>query len=62
VNCPAFSRTHEGDRRSIPRQIYADLITAVHRALNAPFIVIWDNLNTHRSRAMRAFTTAHLAG
>ena len=38
---------------------YASLITAAHRYLNAPVIVIWDNLNTHLSRKMRAFTTAH---
>ena len=27
-------------------------------ALNAPLIVVWDNLNTHRSKKMRAFTDA----
>ncbi len=37
---------------------YARLITAAHHALNAPVIVIWDNLNTHRSKKMRAFTDA----
>jgi hypothetical protein len=37
---------------------YAHLITAAHRALGAPLIVIWDNLNTHRSKKMRAFTEA----
>jgi transposase len=38
---------------------YAALITAAHRYLNAPVIVIWDNLNTHLSRRMRAFTSSH---
>jgi effector-binding domain-containing protein len=38
---------------------YAALITAAHRYLDAPVIVIWDNLNTHLSRKMRAFTTSH---
>jgi transposase len=38
---------------------YAALITATHRNLNAPVIVIWDNLNTHLSRKMQAFTTGH---
>ena len=38
---------------------YASLITAAHRYLNAPVIVIWDNLNTHLSRKMTAFTTGH---
>ncbi len=38
---------------------YAGLITAAHRALGAPVIVIWDNLTTHISAAMRQFTSAH---
>jgi len=37
---------------------YAHLVNAAHHALNAPMIVIWDGLNTHRSRKMRAFTEA----
>jgi transposase len=40
-------------------QNYAALITAAHRYLNAPVIVIWDNLNTHLSRKMRTLTTGH---
>jgi hypothetical protein len=27
--------------------------------LDAPVIVTWDNLNTHLSRKMQAFTTGH---
>jgi hypothetical protein len=38
---------------------YAALITAAHRYLDAPVIMIWDNLNTHLSRKMRAFTAGH---
>ena len=38
---------------------YAGLITAAHHQLHAPVILIWDNLNTHISAAMRAFTSAH---
>lgn len=38
---------------------YAGLVTAAHRALGAPFILIWDNLNTHRSKIMRQFTAAN---
>jgi putative transposase len=38
---------------------YAQLVTAAHRTLGAPVILIWDNLNTHRSKAMRTFTGAH---
>ena len=38
---------------------YAALVTASHRALNAPVVLVWDNLNTHRSRKMRRFTEAN---
>ena len=34
------------------------LTAAAHRTLGAPLIVIWDNLDTHRSKKMRAFTEA----
>jgi putative transposase len=38
---------------------YASLVTAAHHQLHAPVILIWDNLNTHISAAMRAFIEAH---
>ncbi len=38
---------------------YAGLITAAHHQLHAPVILIWDNLNTHVSAVMRAFTESH---
>jgi hypothetical protein len=52
-------RGRKGERRSMSEADYAALVTAAHRALNAPVILIWDNLNTHRSKAMRAFTSRH---
>ena len=48
-----------GTRRAMSEADYAGLIAAAHRYLDAPVIVIWDNLNTHLSRKMRAFTTGH---
>ena len=51
-------RRRKGERPSLSEADYAHLVTAAHRALDAPVIVIWDNLNTHRSRKMRAFTQA----
>lgn len=51
-------RRRKGERRSMPEADYAHLVTAAHHALNAPVILIWDGLNTHRSRKMRAFTEA----
>ena len=38
---------------------YASLVTAAHNQLNAPVILVWDNLNTHLSTVMRTFTGAH---
>src|SRR5512135_1433891 len=52
-------RGRKGERRSMSEADYAGLITAAHQQLHAPVILIWDNLNTHISAAMRAFTSAH---
>jgi putative transposase len=38
---------------------YTALLSAAHQQLHAPIILIWDNLNTHVSRPMRAFVAAH---
>ncbi|HEX7687756.1 MAG TPA: transposase [Burkholderiaceae bacterium] len=46
-------------RRSLAEADYAELVTAAHRTLGAPVILVWDNLNTHRSKVMREFTSAH---
>jgi len=54
-------RLRAGTRRAMSEADYAALITATHRYLDAPVIVNWDNLNTHLSRKMRAFTTGHWA-
>ena len=52
-------RLRPGTRRAMSEADYAGLIAAAHRYLDAPVIVIWDNLNTHLSRKMRAFTSGH---
>jgi putative transposase len=52
-------RLRPGTRRAMSEANYADLVTAAHRYLNAPVIVIWDNHGTHLSRKMRAFTASH---
>ncbi len=49
----------KGERRSMSEADYASLITAAHNQLHAPLILVWDNLNTHRSATMRAFVQAH---
>ncbi|WP_436759075.1 transposase [Streptosporangium sp. V21-05] len=37
---------------------YADLLDAAHQQLGAPIILVWDNLNTHISRAMQSYIAA----
>jgi hypothetical protein len=49
----------KGERRSMSEADYAGLIAAAHHQLHAPVVLIWDNLNTHISAKMRAFTSAH---
>ena len=49
-------RTHrgrKGERRSFAEADYAALLDAAHQQLGGPIVVIWDNLNTHRSAVMR---------
>jgi putative transposase len=43
----------KGERRSMSEADYAGLVTAAHQQLHAPLILVWDNLNTHRSAMMR---------
>jgi hypothetical protein len=52
-------RGRKGERRSMSEADYAGLIAAAHHQLQAPLIVIWDNLNTHVSKVMHRFTGAH---
>ena len=52
-------RGRKGGRRSLSEADYAGLVTAAHNQLHAPMILVWDNLNTHISAAMRAFIEAH---
>jgi hypothetical protein len=52
-------RGRKGERRSMSEADYAELVTAAHQQLHAPVILVWDNLNTHISAAMRRFIEAH---
>ena len=52
-------RGRKGERRSMSEEDYVGLITAAHHELQAPVILIYDNLNTHISAVMRAFIQAH---
>lgn len=55
------TRTHrgrKGERRSFSETDYAALLDAAHQQLGGPIVVIWDNLNTHISAAMRELIAA----
>ena len=56
-------RTHLSGRRDDRRKgftetDYARFLDAAHQQLNGPIVLIWDNLNTHVSRAMRELVMA----
>jgi len=56
-------RTHLGGRRDGRRKgfdetDYARLLDAAHQQLHGPVVLVWDNLNTHVSRAMRELIAA----
>jgi transposase len=51
-------RGRKGERRSMSEADYAGLITAAHRELKAPVILVWDRLNTHVSAVMCTFIQA----
>jgi hypothetical protein len=52
-------RGRRGERKSLSEADYAALLSAAHQQLRAPLIVVWDNLNTHTSKAMRKFIATH---
>jgi transposase len=51
-------RGRKGERRSFAETDYAALIDAAHQQLGGPIVLIWDNLNTHVSAAMRELIAA----
>jgi len=53
------ARGHGQDRRKgFTEADYARLLDAAHQQLGGPIVLVWDNLNTHVSRAMRELITA----
>jgi hypothetical protein len=52
-------RARRGDKRKgFPEAGYARLLDAAHQQLGGPLALVWDNLNTHTSKAMRELTAA----
>lgn len=47
----------KGERRSMSETDYIRLLDGAHRLLMAPLIVVWDRLNTHVSKTMKALVT-----
>ena len=53
------SRAHGKDRRKgFTETGYARLLDAAHQQLGGPLVVVWDNLNTHVSAAMKELIAA----
>jgi transposase len=53
------SRRPRGDKRKgFTETEYARLLDAAHQQLGGPIVVVWDNLNTHVSRAMGQLVAA----
>ncbi|MFE7117087.1 transposase [Streptomyces sp. NPDC057654] len=42
-----------GRRKGFTEADYARLLDAAHQQLGGPIVLVWDNLNTHRSATMR---------
>jgi transposase len=51
-------RGRKGERRSFAETDYIALLDAAHQQLGGPIVLIWDNLNTHISAAMRQLIDA----
>ena len=55
-------RTHRArradKRKGFTETDYARFLDAAHQQLGGPLVVVWDNLNTHVSRAMRELVAA----
>jgi putative transposase len=52
--CPPLRREAQG----LHRKQYAQLLDAAHQQLTGPVVLVWDNLNTHVSRAMSDLVAA----
>ncbi|WP_443732491.1 IS630 family transposase [Streptomyces coriariae] len=56
---PRFHSLLKGARKSFAWQDYRDLLVRAHLQLGAPIIVVWDNLNTHRTAGLRDYAAGH---
>ena len=54
----ASHRRRAGQRKGFAETDYALLLDAAHQQLGGPLVVVWDNLNTHVSRALSELAAA----
>jgi transposase len=54
----ASRRNSREQRKGFTEAEYARLLDAAHQQLGGPVVLVWDNLNTHVSRAMRDLVAA----
>jgi hypothetical protein len=48
----------KGEKKGFAEHDYARLLDDAHQQLHAPIILVWDNLNTHKSVLMRELIAA----
>ena len=48
----------KGEKKGFAERDYARLLDDAHQQLNAPIVLVWDNLNTHKSALMRRLIAA----
>jgi transposase len=51
-------RNRKGERRSFGERDYIGLLDAAHQQPRAPIVLLWDDMNTHVSIAMRTMIDA----
>jgi transposase len=51
-------RGRKGERKGFAERDYARLLDDAHQQLHAPIVLVWDNLNTHKSVLMRRLIAA----
>jgi putative transposase len=56
---PRIQGHQRGDHRGFTWQDYRDLLVRAHLQLCGPVVVIWDNLNVHRSIHLREYAAEH---
>ncbi|WP_411146954.1 transposase [Streptomyces sp. x-80] len=56
---PRFHLPLKGARKSFAWTDYRDLLVRAHIQLGGPIVVVWDNLNTHRTAGMKKYAAEH---